>query len=143
MGGGGGGKRNSGGLQKEFRGGEGCKSDHPCPSYLLIIIIIFSFFPAAFHTLRECQDSKVELGTKISETRQKIGEKRKHLEDLRGELKILGKEIYSLDGWRERGSRWGGMVGKGEEIQEETQTFRSTLCLRFIYLQQPQIAKIT
>ena len=84
------------GLQKEFRGGgggEGCKSDHPSPSYLLIII--FSFFPAAFHTLRECQDSKVELGTKISETRQKIGEKRKHLEDLRGELKILGKEIFS------------------------------------------------
>ena len=49
---------------------------------------------AAYHTLRECQENKEMLGEKISETRLKIGDKRKHLEELRGELKILGKRLF-------------------------------------------------
>ena len=46
---------------------------------------------AAYHTLRECEETKAELAKKISHSNEQISEKRKHLEELRGELKILGE----------------------------------------------------
>ncbi len=55
------------------------------------------FIVAAYHTLRECQLNKETLGEKISQTKLKIGDKRKHLEELRGELKILGEIILYFD----------------------------------------------
>lgn len=45
----------------------------------------------AYHTLRQCEESKLELYVRIDNINQKIGEKRKHLEALRAELKILGQ----------------------------------------------------
>lgn len=68
--------------------------------------LCFYFLLAAYHTLRECEENKSELTVKIDETNQRIGEKRKHLETLRGELKILGQlrnmslgSKYTLVSW--------------------------------------------
>ena len=46
---------------------------------------------AAYYTLKECEEVKEQLAVKISDTNYKIGDKRKHLENLRKELKVLGE----------------------------------------------------
>ncbi len=51
---------------------------------------------AAYHTLRECEETKAELAQKISQSNQQVVDKRKHLEELRGELKILGQSPESI-----------------------------------------------
>ena len=46
---------------------------------------------AAYHTFRGCQEGKLTLEGKISDTNLTIGKKRKHLAEVRDELKILGE----------------------------------------------------
>ena len=48
---------------------------------------------AAYHTLKDCAEHKAGLTKTIEETNDKIKRKRKHLEVLRGDLKVLGKMI--------------------------------------------------
>ena len=55
----------------------------------------------AYHTLKECSQQKVGLTEKIELTNEKIKAKRKELERLREELKILGT-FFLGGGGRER-----------------------------------------
>ena len=47
-------------------------------------------------TLSDCATQKEELQQKIEESNKKIGDKRKQMESLREELKVLGQPIF---GW--------------------------------------------
>ena len=46
--------------------------------------------PDAYKTLKDCGEQKETLTTHIEETNDKIRNKRKHLESLREELRVLG-----------------------------------------------------
>ncbi len=53
--------------------------------------INFLFYSGAYSILKECHEKKAELSGKIEETSGRIKLKRKHLEELREELRVLGE----------------------------------------------------
>ncbi len=60
--------------------------------------INFLFYSGAYSILKDCHEKKAELSGKIEETNGRIKLKRKHLEELREELRVLGElpqeELY-------------------------------------------------
>ena len=52
-----------------------------------------SHYTEAYKTLQGCSEQKESFTKQISETEEKVKTKRKHLEDLREELKVLGKSL--------------------------------------------------
>ena len=49
---------------------------------------------AAYHTLKDCAEQKGVLSAKIESTNESIRLKRKQLEGIREELRILGESIH-------------------------------------------------
>ena len=54
------------------------------------------YHAAAYHTLKDCAEQKGALSAKIETTNEKIRAKRKQLEGLREELRILGKSMLDV-----------------------------------------------
>ena len=65
-------------------------STHPHSLHMAICDMCMHL-AAAYHTLKDCAEQKKNLSTKIETTNEKIKTKRKQLENLREELKVLGK----------------------------------------------------